>query len=286
MDAQAYLTNVAVVVSVMAAVAHLEAAAPLFARPTLPGRKKTNLAMTAQTLLFAFVLTSAVAVAALYVPLASPNLMTAVGLPFVAQFVFGLVVLDFAYGYVAHRAMHATPALWKYHRVHHSDAFVDVTTSYRTHPVENAWRHLWLFLAVWALGVPAAAVVAFRVLSAVNGIFEHANVRVPPALDAALAHAWVTPNMHKVHHSRDQVETDSNYGNLFTLHDRVFRTFLPTERAFSVRYGLENVDPAEIRSFGALLAMPWRSESGAPRERAALSVSGRVGRRRPPPPYR
>jgi sterol desaturase/sphingolipid hydroxylase (fatty acid hydroxylase superfamily) len=67
--------------------------------------------------------------------------MAVAGLPATAQFVLGIIALDFAYGYVAHRTMHASPALWKFHRVHHSDAFVDVTTSYRTHPVEIAWRH-------------------------------------------------------------------------------------------------------------------------------------------------
>lgn len=86
-----------------------------------------------------------------------------------------LVALDFAYGYVAHRAMHVSPALWKFHRVHHSDAFGDVTTSDRAHPVEVAWRHLWLFATAWILGIPAAGIVALRVLSAINGILEHAN---------------------------------------------------------------------------------------------------------------
>jgi sterol desaturase/sphingolipid hydroxylase (fatty acid hydroxylase superfamily) len=143
--------------------------------------------------------------------------------------------------------------------VHHSDAFVDVTTSYRTHPVETAWRHVWLFVMVWALGIPAAAVTVFRVLSAVNAIFEHANIRVRPALDTAASWIWVTPNMHKIHHSREQAETDSNYGNIFTLHDRLFGTFVPTVRAFGVQYGLDDVDPSEVSSFGALLAMPWRS---------------------------
>ena len=126
-----------------------------------------------------------------------------------------------------------SPALWRFHRVHHSDPFVDVTTSFRTHPVEIAWRHLWLFVTVWILGVPAAAVVVFRVLSAVNGIFEHANIRVRPAVDTALSWVWVTPQMHKVHHSRDQAETDTNYGNLLALPDRLFGTFVPTKRALS-----------------------------------------------------
>jgi sterol desaturase/sphingolipid hydroxylase (fatty acid hydroxylase superfamily) len=262
MSAQEYGMSVAVVLAVMAVVALLEATVPLFAATRLPGRRTANLAMTVQALLFAFVLTAALAMAAVYVPLVSPDLMAAAGLPAALQLVLGVVALDLAYGYVAHRTMHAWPALWRYHRVHHSDAFVDVTTSYRTHPVEIVWRHLWLFATVWALGVPAVSVVAFRVLAAVNGIFEHANLRVPAGLDKAVSRVWVTPNMHKVHHSRDPAETDSNYGNLFALHDRAFGTFVPTERALSVTYGLDDVAPAEMRSFGALLAMPWRSRSG------------------------
>jgi sterol desaturase/sphingolipid hydroxylase (fatty acid hydroxylase superfamily) len=262
MSAHEYFRSVAVVLSVMGAMAVLEAVVPLFARPTtLPGRRGANLAMTAQALLFAFVLTAGVTLAALYAPLASPALMAVAGLPAPLKVIVGIVALDLAYGYVAHRTMHASPGLWRYHRVHHSDPFVDVTTSYRTHPVEIAWRHLWLFGAVWALGVPASAVVTFRVLSAVNGLLEHANIRMRPALDTVLSGVWVTPNMHKIHHSRLQPETDSNYGNLFTVHDRLLGTFLPTERAFSVKYGLDDVDPTTVQSLGALLALPWRGWS-------------------------
>jgi sterol desaturase/sphingolipid hydroxylase (fatty acid hydroxylase superfamily) len=259
MNTQEFLQSLVVILSVMAAVALLEAAAPFFPRPpTLPGRQKANLGLTAVTLLFAFLLTSTVAVAAAYLPLVSPGLMDRAGLPMVAQILLGIVALDFAYGYAAHWTLHASPFLWRFHRVHHSDAFVDVTTSFRTHPVENAWRHLWLLVTVWMLDVPVASVAAFRVLSAVNGIFEHANIRVAAGLDAALSWAWVTPHVHKVHHSREQAETDSNYGNLFTFHDRLFGTFVSTTRAASVRYGLDDAPPAETSSLGALLALPWR----------------------------
>jgi sterol desaturase/sphingolipid hydroxylase (fatty acid hydroxylase superfamily) len=274
MDAHQYASSVGLVLSVMAAVAVLEAVLPLFAPPAAPPvRRRVNLAMTIQTLLFAFVVNSAVGVAALYLPQASPGLMARLDLPATAQFVIGIVAADFAYGYVAHWALHASPALWRYHRVHHSDPFVDVTTSFRTHPVETAWRHVWLFASVWALGIPAAAVTVFRVLSAINAMFEHANIRVRPALDTALSSVWVTPNMHKVHHSREHAETDSNYGNIFSLHDRLFGTFVPTVRAFAVRYGLDDVDPSEASSFGALLAMPWRARSGGGARLRAAEVS-------------
>ncbi len=259
MTAHEYLGSIAMIVALMAGAALLETAVPLFAPPTtLPGRRKANLFMTAQVFLFTFGFTTAAAIMAAAVPFPSSGFVAASGLPAGVQLLLGVVVLDFAYGYVAHRALHAWPYLWRYHRVHHSDAFVDVTTSYRTHPFEIAWRHLWLFFAAWAAGVPAAALVIFRALSALNGVLEHANIRVRPAVDALVSSVWVTPNMHKIHHSRVQAETDSNYGNLFTLHDRLLGTFVPTERAAGVQYGLDDVEPAEIRSFTTLLAMPWR----------------------------
>lgn len=261
MNAREYLASILLIVAVMAGVALLEAVVPLVARPAPSRRRTTNLAMTAQVFLFTFGFTSATAVAAASWPFPSPGLLAASGLPAGVQILLAVVGLDFAYGYVAHRSLHAIPALWRHHRVHHSDAFVDVTTSYRTHPVEIVWRHLWLFLAAWAVGAPAAAVVIFRVASAVNGILEHANLRIWPALDTLASWVWVTPNMHKVHHSRARHETDSNYGNLFALHDRVLGTFVPTARATSVRYGLDDVDPADVGSFAALLALPWRKDS-------------------------
>lgn len=277
MNTRDFLSSVGLMLAVMAAVSVVEGVVPLFARPAVPGRRRANLAMTAVTLLFAFALTSGVTLAALYLPFASLGLMSVIGLPVMAQFAIGVVAADFAFGYLAHWSMHVSPVLWRFHRVHHSDPFVDVTTSYRTHPVENMWRHVWLFSAMWALGIPAAAVVTFRVLSAVNGVLEHANIRVRPALDALVSLVWVTPNMHKVHHSRDEAETNSNYGNLFALHDRLFRTFAPTKRAFAVKYGLDDVEPREIRSLSALLTMPWQSDRSRRREDAivpGLDVGG------------
>ena len=145
--------------------------------------------------------------------------------------------------------------------MHHSDDFVDVTTTYRTHPVETVWRFLFVIVPVWIIGIPAAAVVIQRLVSAANGIFEHGNIRLSTRVDRVLSSIWVTPNIHKIHHSRELSETNSNYANVLTIYDRLLGTFTPSSRAESVVYGLDDVDPARIGSFGALLSLPFEGKS-------------------------
>lgn len=273
MNPREYLSAVAVILFTMAVAALLEAAVPLFATSGMSaGRRRANLAMTVQTLIFNFVLTSAAGLAAVVMPLASPAIMARAGLPAAAQFVVGMLLLDFSFGYFAHRALHVSPMLWRFHRVHHSDPFVDVTTTYRNHPGEHVWRFFCILVPTWAFGVPASAVALYRVLSSINGVLEHANVRLKPTLDTALSRVWVTPNMHKVHHSRVMAETDTNYGNLLSVYDRVLGTFTPSERALSVAYGLEDVDPNEARSFAGMNMMPWRAGN---RQSLEIAEAGR-----------
>ena len=169
-------------------------------------------------------------------------------------------MLDFSVGYVSHRAMHMWPAMWRFHQIHHSDPFVDVTTTYRTHPVETVWRFLFSVVPVWMLGIPAQAVVIQRLLQATNGVIEHANIRLWPPLDRVLSLVWVTPNVHKMHHSRKVEETNSNYANLLTIYDRLLGTYTPAARAVSVVYGLADVDPARTGSLPGLLSMPFQSD--------------------------
>ena len=107
--------------------------------------------------------------------------------------------------------MHMWPVMWRFHQIHHSDPFVDVTTTYRTHPVETVWRFLFAIVPIWLLGIPAQAVMIQRLLQATNGIIEHANIRLWAPLDRVLSLVWVTPNVHKIHHSRQISETNSNY---------------------------------------------------------------------------
>lgn len=170
-----------------------------------------------------------------------------------------VLTLDFAF-YVAHVAMHASPALWRYHRVHHSDPVVDVTTTIRQHPGEGVIRYLFMAAGASAIGAGPGAFAVYRAWSALNGLLEHANVRVPARLDALLAWVVTTPNMHKVHHSRRREETNSNYGNIFSLFDRCFRTFTPTVRGTSVPYGLDGFDDRRMQTIVGLLALPYRAD--------------------------
>jgi sterol desaturase/sphingolipid hydroxylase (fatty acid hydroxylase superfamily) len=167
---------------------------------------------------------------------------------------------DFSAGYLAHRALHLFPILWRFHRVHHSDEFVDATTTYRTHPVETVWRFLFVIVPVWTLGIPAQAVVIQRLVSAANGIVEHANIRLWGRFDRVASLVWVTPNVHTIHHSRQREETNSNYGNVLTIYDRMLGTFTSSDRAVSVVYGLDDADPTRMGSLGALLSMPFAQE--------------------------
>jgi sterol desaturase/sphingolipid hydroxylase (fatty acid hydroxylase superfamily) len=184
--------------------------------------------------------------------------MAAARLPIPVQIVAGIIVLDLSVGYLSHRTLHILPALWRVHRIHHSDPFVDVTTTYRTHPIETIWRFLFAVVPVWILGIPAQAVVIQRLLQVTNGLLEHSNVRLWPPLDRLLSSVWVTPNVHKIHHSRAAAETNSNYGNVLSIYDRIFRTFTPADRADSVVYGLDDADPARSASFQGLLSMPFQ----------------------------
>jgi sterol desaturase/sphingolipid hydroxylase (fatty acid hydroxylase superfamily) len=247
-----FLSNVTALVALMAAITLFEAAVPLFhQRDELKGRRLANVGLTAFTFLINWgFLTMAVLLSA--VP--GPDLLVRTGLPGPVQAIAGIVVLDFFYGYLAHSTMHAIPALWRVHAVHHSDPFVDVTTSYRTHPVEVVWRNVFMLGPVWLLGVSPGVLAVYRMLSAINALLEHANVRVWPVVDRIASLVWVTPHMHKIHHSRERAEANSNYGNILSVFDRGLRTFTPTSRARSVSYGLDDVDQAALGSLPKLLA--------------------------------
>jgi sterol desaturase/sphingolipid hydroxylase (fatty acid hydroxylase superfamily) len=185
------------------------------------------------------------------------GILQSLALPPLASAAVAVVLLDFSF-YVAHRIMHRSPTGWRFHAVHHSDPAVDVTTTIRQHPGESAIRYGFLAVAAVALGSTPGAFAVYRLWSALNGLLEHANVRVPQRLDAVLSLVVSTPNMHKVHHSRRKAETNSNYGNIFAIFDRLCGTFTPSARGTRVVYGLDGFDDPAVQSTVGLLALPFR----------------------------
>lgn len=276
MSLRDFLANVSVILTVMAAAALIETAVPMFmAKPWKHPRRTANLGLTALSFVSNWLLASVAALAAMW--LRPAGVLAGLNWPMWTQVLVGIVILDFSVGYLSHRTMHLWPSMWRFHQVHHSDDFVDVTTTYRTHPVETVWRFMFAVVPVWILGLPAQAVVIQRLLQATNGVIEHANIRLWAPLDRVLSLVWVTPNVHKMHHSRQVSETNSNYANLLTVYDRLLGTYTPARRAETVVYGLDDAERLAAASVPGLLAIPF--EPARPAELPDGGASGIVSAR-------
>ena len=260
MSLRDFLTSLSVILTVMAVAALIETAVPMFmAKPWRQARRTANLGLTAVSFASNWILASVAALAAVW--LRPAGLLAWLGWPMWLQVLIGIVVLDFSVGYLSHRTMHMWSPMWRFHQVHHSDDFVDVTTTYRTHPVETLWRFLFAIVPVWLLGLPAQAVVIQRLLQATNGVIGHANIRLWAPLDRMLSLVLVTPNVHKIHHSRQISETNSNYANILTIYDRLLGTYTPSARAESVVYGLADAERLAAAELPGLLVLPFERNS-------------------------
>ncbi|MDX1382884.1 MAG: sterol desaturase family protein [Thermoanaerobaculia bacterium] len=183
--------------------------------------------------------------------------------PIALASVASVVLLDLAI-YLQHVMFHAVPALWRLHMVHHSDQDFDATTGIRFHPVEILLSLFLKFGVVVALGCPPVAVVVFEVLLNATSLFNHGNVRLAGALDRPLRWLVVTPDMHRVHHSVEVDESNSNFGFNLSLWDRLFGTYRAQPRAGHEAMGLGVTEllRSEARSLPELLALPFGRTRG------------------------
>jgi sterol desaturase/sphingolipid hydroxylase (fatty acid hydroxylase superfamily) len=265
--------TVGVILAAMALLALVEAAIPLRAR----GRWNRahlgpNLALTFLTFATNALFSGALVMALVRLETEGFGLLRLLALgPWVSAAVT-VLALDLAF-YVAHVAMHRIPAFWRFHGVHHSDPTVDVTTTIRQHPGESVIRYAFLAAAACALGASPGAFAVYRLAVALSGLLEHANFRVPPAVDRALSLAFTWPGMHKVHHSRDPRYTDTNYGNLVSWWDRLFATFTPAGRGADVAYGLDGLDDPATQTTAGLLVLPFRDAKASGATAAARASS-------------
>jgi len=144
---------------------------------------------------------------------------------------FGSVLLLDLAIYLQHVVFHAVPTLWRLHRMHHADTELDVSTGLRFHPIEIVLSMVLKLMVVVALGPPVIAVFVFELLLNVSSMFNHSNIRVPLGFDRILRRLVVTPDMHRVHHSIDRRETNSNFGFNFPWWDRLFGTYVAQPHA-------------------------------------------------------
>ena len=192
------------------------------------------------------------------------GLFNLIPLPDWLAIMLSVVLLDLVI-YLQHVMFHAVPALWRLHRMHHADTDFDVSTGLRFHPVEILLSMVLKITVVVALGPPALAVLIFELLLNGTAMFNHGNVRLPPALDGALRWLVVTPDMHRVHHSVVAAETNSNFGFNLPWWDRLLGTYRaqPAAGQIDMTIGLDRFrEPAEAR-LDRLLLMPLRPEDGS-----------------------
>ena len=139
--------------------------------------------------------------------------------------IVGVVGLDLIGSWLAHYAEHRIKLFWRFHLIHHSDTHVDTTTANRHHPGESVIRFMFTILGVFLFGTSISIILLYQSLSVVCSQFNHANIQLPKRLDSVLSWVIVSPNMHKVHHHNELPYTDTNYGNIFAIWDRLFGTF-------------------------------------------------------------
>lgn len=172
--------------------------------------------------------------------------------------VLGVLFLDFFGAYLAHYVEHKIKPLWMIHLVHHSDHKVDTTTANRHHPLESFIRFGFTLFGVFIVGTPIAIVMLYQSLSLVATQFTHANIKMSKRVDTLLSYLIVSPDMHKVHHHYVLPYTDSNYGNIFSIWDRMFGTYMHLDRE-KIVYGVDTFPDEKTNSqLWSLLKQPFQ----------------------------
>jgi sterol desaturase/sphingolipid hydroxylase (fatty acid hydroxylase superfamily) len=255
-----------VFIGIFAIIAAWELAAP---RRTLRESKALrwthNLALTLlnNVLMRAALPVAAIGVAA-FATQRGMGLFNLIHLPQPLTILLCVLALDLAI-YLQHLMFHAVPLLWRLHRVHHADLDFDVTTGSRFHSIEIGLSTLIKFAVILVLGPPAVAVLVFEILLNASSMFNHGNVRIPAAIERVLRCVVVTPDMHRVHHSIDPRETNSNFGFCLTWWDRLFGTYRaqPLAGHEAMTIGIDRFRASRELWLDRMLLQPFRSEDGA-----------------------
>ena len=184
------------------------------------------------------------------------GLLHLVVLPVWAELIVALIVLDFVAQYFAHYLLHHVRWMWRFHAVHHSDTKVDATTGARLHPGDYLVRELFALAATVLVGATIAFYLVYRIVTIFFTFLTHANVATPRWLDGPLSLVFVTPNFHKFHHHFERPWTDTNFGGILSVWDRIFGTLVYGD-PLEVRYGLDIADDERDEDVAHQFKMPF-----------------------------
>ena len=168
--------------------------------------------------------------------------------------ILSFLILD-GYLYFWHRLMHILPLAWRFHRVHHTDTAMNVSTAYRFHTIEVTFSNLPKIFLIWLLGIKPIYAAIYELLFTIVVVFHHSNWDLPYHIDKWLSYFIVTPNYHRLHHSQVVTETNSNYASILSLWDRLFKSFQYSRNPQSIQLGL--IEEPEDLNFVKLLKLPF-----------------------------
>ncbi len=262
-------------VLVLSVCAGIESIAPLFTskKPRLK-HLGTNSALFSVTTLASIPFTAALTATALWVEQNNFGLLNLVQLPLWFELLLAIIALDFMGQYLVHYLLHHVRWMWRLHMIHHSDTQVDATTAFRHHPGDIIIRTFFAAAAVVMMGIPIAYYALYQFIRVFFGAVTHANFHLPPNVDRWISYLFVTPDMHKFHHHEQAPWTDSNFGNLFSVWDRLFGT-LVYDKLDAIRYGLDVTDENRDLNVWYQLKLPF-NKSISTEGRPALGSRGSV----------
>ena len=205
-----------------------------------------------------FLLPAVTAFAAAFVSQSAQNsLLDTLGLPSAIRLFVAIIGLD-AMAYAQHRLLHRVNVLWRFHAVHHSDPEVDVTTTFRHHPLEAIFNGALIGAVVLVIGFSPAEIAAYTWVSFVIELVAHANLALPSWFGAILSRLIVTPEFHDLHHSRANAEANANFGQALSIWDTIFgtaRTRSAEDRRW-LEFGLDEFRGQKFHLPHYLLAQP------------------------------
>ena len=193
-----------------------------------------------------------------WVGVSEVGLLYLVQLPLWLELLIAVMLFDFTAQYCIHYLLHKYKWMWKFHMIHHSDTKVDATTGTRHHPGDYLIRELVAAGSIVLIGAPFAYYMVYRIATIFFTYLTHANFSMPVWLDKVISLVFISPNMHKFHHHFERPWTDSNYGNIFSLWDRLFGTFVYDD-PYKIKYGLDVLDDATDQDVGFQFRIPFNN---------------------------